>query len=41
MIDFCEHHKNDPEAEVSDDDDDDDDDDNIKIPKKDPQPLKQ
>ncbi|CAF0813257.1 unnamed protein product [Adineta ricciae] len=41
VIDFCEHHKNDPEAEISDDDDDDDDNDNIKIPKKDVQQVKQ
>ncbi|CAF1525718.1 unnamed protein product [Adineta ricciae] len=42
VIDFCEHHKNDPEAEISDDDDDDDyDNNNIKIPKKDAQQLKQ
>lgn len=30
VIDFCNHHKNDPEQEFIDDDDDDDDDDNHK-----------
>ncbi|UJR20392.1 hypothetical protein I4U23_023523 [Adineta vaga] len=40
VIDFCEHHKNDPEAEISDDDDDDDDNNN-NITKKNVQELKQ
>jgi hypothetical protein len=30
IIDFCKHHKNDPEAESLDDDDDDDDDDDTR-----------